>query len=306
MNELRFTARGRVTSEMCLYDLCREDSRTLKALAARINRLEQELAALKAGGITVAAQEPVAVAAPVAAAKPKPAEPVVRDIPQKPEPAAGVTEGVQKQQPAEAAGKEENNATAVQRQTVAAVPPADRHPSENTAAPLQNAATSGSGTESSNRGYTPYGGDWATGDEYWNRAMEILKAERKNSIASCASHGSVVAYENQTLIVGFEMKFLCERLQKPDYREVVEEILLRVARVPIRLQCVTNTGGITGGKAPVRNTPGTVAKAKVSPAADPAKPVPQHSEPPVTDAGTNVSASTKKAMEMFKAELHKV
>ncbi|MBO6039128.1 MAG: DNA polymerase III subunit gamma/tau, partial [Acidaminococcaceae bacterium] len=229
MNELRFTARGRVTAEMCLYDLCREDSRTLKALAARINRLEQELTALKAGGITVAAQEPVTAAAPVAAAKPKPTEPVVRDIPQKPEQATGVTEGVQQQQPAEAAGKKKSNETAVQRQTVAAAPPADRHPSENPAAPLQNAATSGNDTESSNRGYTPYGGDWATGAEYWNRAMEILKAERKNSIASCASHGSVVAYENQTLIVGFEMKFLCERLQKPDYREVVEEILLRVA-----------------------------------------------------------------------------
>ena len=36
MNELRFTARGRVTAEMCLYDLCREDNRTLKTLAARM------------------------------------------------------------------------------------------------------------------------------------------------------------------------------------------------------------------------------------------------------------------------------
>jgi DNA polymerase-3 subunit gamma/tau len=78
----------------------------------------------------------------------------------------------------------------------------------------------------------------------------------------------VVAYENQNLIVGFKMKFLCERLQKPDYREVVEEILLRVARVPVRLQCVE----VTEGK--------------------PAEP--------------NVSASTKKAMEMFNATLHKV
>ena len=132
----------------------------------------------------------------------------------------------------------------------------------------ENAAAAGNNGESLAQSYTPYSGDWATGDEYWARAMEILKAERKNSIASCASHGSVVAYENQTLIVGFKMKFLCERLQKPDYREVVEEILLRVARVPVRLQCVVDTGG---------------------------KPV----EP-------NVSASTKKAMEMFKATLHKV
>ena len=305
MNELRFTARGRVTAEMCLYDLCREDSRTLKSLAARVNRLEQELAALKAGRITVAAQEPVADTAPVAAAKPKPDEPVVHDIPQKPEPAADGKEDV-KQMSAVTADKENKEDMAGKRKPVAAVPPEQSNPPEVPAVSLQNTATSGNGTESSNGSYTSYGGDWATGDEYWTRAMEILKAERKNSIASCASHGSVLAYENQTLIVGFKMKFLCERLQKPDYREVVEEILLRVARVPIRLQCVTDMGGKTGGYTPTGKTPGPASKAKTSPASDSVKPVPAQPETAEADAGLNVSASTKKAMEMFKATLHKV
>ena len=222
MNELRFTARGRVTAEMCLYDLCREDSRTLKSLAARLNRLEQELAALKAGGITVAVHEPVAAAAPAEAAKPKPDEPVVHDKPQKPEAAAGVKEDAQ-QMSVITADKEKKEDTAVQRKPVAAVPPVQSNPPEDPTVSLQNTAASGNGTESSGGSYTPYGSDWAAGDEYWTRAMEILKAERKNSIASCASHGSVLAYENQTLIVGFKMKFLCERLQKPDYREVVED-----------------------------------------------------------------------------------
>ena len=136
--------------------------------------------------------------------------------------------------------------------------------------------------------------------------MEILKAERKNSIASCASHGSVLAYENQTLIVGFKMKFLCERLQKPDYREVVEEILLRVARVPIRLQCVTDMGGKTGSVPPAGKTPGSASKAKTLPAAGSVKPAPKQPETATAEAGPNVSASTKKAMEMFNATLHKV
>jgi DNA polymerase-3 subunit gamma/tau len=306
MNELRFTARGRITAEMCLYDLCREDNRTLKALAARINRLEQEMAALKAGGLTVAvSQEPAAVAASVEAAKPKPDEPVARDIPQKQEPAAGVKEETQ-QQSAATADREKKEDTAVQRKPVAAVPPVQSNPLETPAVSLQNAATSGNSSESSDGSYTAYGSDWATGDEYWTRAMEILKAERKNSIASCASHGSVLAYENQTLIVGFKMKFLCERLQKPDYREVVEEILLRVARVPVRLQCVTDTGGKTGGYTPAGKTPGPASKAKTLPAADSVKPVPKQQEPATADPEQNVSASTKKAMEMFKATLHKV
>ena len=305
MNELRFAARGRVTAEMCLYDLCREDNRTLKALAARINRLEQELAALKTGGITVAAQETVAVAVPVEAAKPNPVEPVVHDKPQKPEQASVVKEDAKQIYPA-AADKEKVAGTAVKKKTVDAVTPAHSNPPEPPVVSTQNAAASGNGTESSGGSYTPYGCDWATGDEFWTRAMEILKAERKNSIASCASHGSVLAYENQTLIVGFKMKFLCERLQKPDYREVVEEILLRVARIPIRLQCVTDTGGKTGTVPPAGKKPESVSKAKTSPAADSVKPVPKQPEPAADDAEPNVSESTRKAMEMFKATLHKV
>ena len=305
MNELRFTARGRVTAEMCLYDLCREDNRTLKALAARINRLEQELTALKAGGITAAVQEPVAVAAPVVTGIPKPGEPVVHDVPQKPEPAVGAKEDVQ-QLSVITADKEKKENTAVKKKTVAAATPKHSNPPEPPGVSLQHTVTSGNGTESPSGSYTSYGGDWATGDEYWTRAMEILKAERKNSIASCASHGSVLAYENQTLIVGFKMKFLCERLQKPDYREVVEEILLRVARVPIRLQCVTDTGGKTGGYTPEGKKPEPVSKAKTSPAADSVKPAPEQPEAAAADAEPNVSASTKKAMEMFRATLHKV
>ena len=305
MNELRFTARGRVTAEMCLYDLCREDSRTLKSLAARVNRLEQELAALKAGGVTVAVHEPVAAAAPAEAAKPRPDEPVVHDKPQKPEPAAGVKEDAQ-QMSVITADKEKKEDTAVQRKPVAAVPPVQSNPHEIPAISLQNAAVAGNNAGSSNGSYTSFGSDWAAGDEYWTRAMEILKAERKNSIASCASHGSVLAYENQTLIVGFKMKFLCERLQKPDYREIVEEILLRVARVPIRLQCVTDMGGKTGSVPPAGKTPGPASKAKTLPAAGSVKPAPKQPETATAEAGSNVSASTKKAMEMFNATLHKV
>ena len=309
MNELRFTARGRVTAEMCLYDLCREDNRTMKALDARIKYLEQELEALKAGGIAVAVQEPVMAAAPAEITKAKTVEPVVNAVPQKAEPVALPEKAETKQKPAaqkqsaKPAAEKRKTDTATQGSPVAVASPAESAEPETPSAPLQNTAAPEDSTASPAQSYTPYSGDWATGDEYWARAMEILKAERKNSIASCASHGSVVAFENQTLIVGFKMKFLCERLQKPDYREVVEEILLRVARVPIRLQCVTDSNGRPGGAAPARSAAGTAAKAKASPAADSVK---ADSGQPGKNAEPNVSASTKKAMEIFKATLHKV
>ena len=318
MNELRFTARGRVTAEMCLYDLCREDNRTLKTLAARVNQLEREMAALKAGGLTAAVpQEPAGITAPavVANVKPaeasktksvevtkakqaeasnaQPAEPVEKPVQQKPKEEAPVVPVKTPQpQPVATEAKKEKAKTTVTEETKVAASPAGNNPSAIPPLVPGNRDVPGAGNGSSDQGYTPYAGDWATGDEYWTRTMEILKAERKQSIAACASHGYVMAYENQTLIVGFKMKYLCERLQKPDYREVVEDVLLRVARVPVRLQCVEDTGG----------KPVAKSSAKKSSAAAPGK----SNTPAKGEAQPNVFDSTKKAMEMFNATLHKV
>lgn len=281
MNELRFTARGRVTAEMCLYDLCREDNRTLKTLAARVNQLERELAALKAGGLTAAvSQEPAVIATPAETRKEKPVE-VAKVKP---------TEVINTK-PEETSKAKPTEASKV-KATEPVEKPVQQKPKEEMPGVPGNTDVPGAGNGSSDQGYTPYAGDWATGDEYWTRTMEILKAERKQSIAACASHGYVMAYENQTLIVGFKMKYLCERLQKPDYREVVEDVLLRVARVPVRLQCVEDTGGKPAGKSSVKNTTGAPAGKSNTPAKGEAQP--------------NVSESTKKAMEMFNATLHKV
>jgi len=321
MSELRFTARGRITAEMCLYDLCREDNRTLKVLAARINRLEQELEAIKTQGTAVTAVSPDTVAAyrPVSQATPTPQR---KDDPAE---AAAVQELTVKGEPAEAAKKattvleapkaapakteapaaateaskaETPGITLPKPQPIPIVKPEPKPATPSKTEAKQPPASVGPGSAATEKtapvssepdvsvsAYTPYGGEWAEGDAFWAKAMERLKAERKNSIASCASHGSVIAYENKVLTVGFKMKFLCDRLQKPDYREVVEEVLLRVARVPIRLQCVVDAGG---GK------PAGAPAVKTQPAA--AKPAPDFP----------VSESTKKAMEMFGGTIHKV
>lgn len=197
-------------------------------------------------------------------------------------------------------------------------------------AAFNNTATAVAAPSVSGQTYTPYSGSWADGDEYWSKAMEILRAERKNSIASCASNGYVLAYDNKVLTIGFKMKFLCERLQKPDYREIVEEVLLRVARVPVKLQCVVDTGGNPANKIPVKQN--AAADSKGVPAAAPtgtpvvnaaaadtsrnpeakaakdnkaaAPAVNAVTAPTATESP--VAESTKKAMEMFDATLHRV
>ena len=299
MNELRFTARGRVTAEMCLYDLCREDNRTLKVLAARVNRLEQELAAIREQGVAVAGETKPAPAK----AKPETSKPEQKKTkPSEPEQTKPEKAKTEKQKPARPEKPPVNEVPEAPSVKPAPLETREAKPGKPEAASRTEPEKPGPEVRTepvpASGSYTPYVGDWAQGDEYWGRTMEILKAERKNSIASCASHGQVLAFENQTLVLGFKMKFLCERLQKDDYRKVVEEILLRVARVPVRLQCVVDTGEKPAG------TPAgakTAAAAPVKPA-----PVPPQAETAGNDPDLNVSASTKKAMEMFNATLHKV
>jgi DNA polymerase-3 subunit gamma/tau len=284
------------------------------------------MAARKAGGLTAAvSQEPAVIAAPAETRKEKPAEvakvkptevintkpaettkakpteaskvkaaePVEKPVQQKPKEEAPVVPVKTPQpQPVATEAKKEKAKTTVTEETKVAASPAGNNPSAIPPVVPGNTDVPGAGNGSSDQGYTPYAGDWATGDEYWTRTMEILKAERKQSIAACASHGYVMAYENQTLIVGFKMKYLCERLQKPDYREVVEDVLLRVARVPVRLQCVEDTGGKPVAKGSARKSSAAASGKSNTPANGEAQP--------------NVSESTKKAMEMFNATLHQV
>ena len=347
MSELRFTARGRITAEMCLYDLCREDNRSLKVLAARVDQLERELAALKEQGITVVARESGKqnAAASVIPSEPVTAPPAIEKtvpVPPKVSPMPAVESKILEpavKQTATAAAK--NPATPVSPSKPAVkkdgpVTPkapdayaggAESGPSmvKPAGSTVQKAGAAPNSTGASPvQTYTAYGGEWAEGDEYWQKALELLRSDRKNSIASCASNGHVLSYENKILTIGFKTKFLSERLQKSDYREVVEGVLLRIARVPIRLQCVVDTGRGPAGGAPksspapaslkkdplsaVAATPAGASadsgKAEKNPiASDPAKATPVTDQAP---QGTQISESTKKALEMFGGTLHKV
>lgn len=356
INELRSTAKGRITAEMCLYDLCRENERTLKALAARIEHLEQEVALYKQqSGGSLLRPEPLSESVPdkirpqigastdeavclaLTEKKTAPQEVPVTD-----------SASVKKAPQTPVAQKQKKSESAMAG--VYAMPegetPATQMPPENVSAAEEG--TRGKIQQGNFAAYTPYGGDWAEGDEYWTKTLEILRGERKNAIASCAANASVLAYENNVLTLGFKMKFLCDRLQKSDYRQVIEEILLRVARSSIHLQCVIDEGKKTSqNNKPNRRGRSEAAGAKVtsvkretvalsapvqgkralSPSAfqTEAEPLAAEKKPspepiPVVETGivaepelnsaelpdTQVADSTKKAMEMFHATLHKV
>jgi len=114
--------------------------------------------------------------------------------------------------------------------------------------------------ESPQIGVEEFGGDFAQGEEYWNEAMAYLTGEKKTALVSCAKNGRVFCFENNILTLAFKSKFFCDRIMKPDYKAMIEDALIKTARVSIRINCVEE------GKAAK-----PVAKPKVEPKPEPAK-----------------------------------
>ena len=275
--ELKTTMRPRITAELCLLDLCRIEGSTLAALSARIEQLERQLASGALAASYTAAPRPMATAAastppPAPVSTPRPAATAAAGAPQ----SAPVQDDVDEiPLPPEPSGFEEEQGTVVvlpqeayaprrpatpqapapqrqapvrrpaaPQQTVAprqAAPPApaaarqaEPQPSRQFAQPVtapQPKSALAAQTEE-------YAGDFAAGEDYWKQALDLMKAEKKNSMVSCGRNGRVYSFVNNLLQVAFKAPFLADRINKEDYRKAFEDALLRIARRPIRLEAV--------------------------------------------------------------------
>lgn len=275
--ELKTTMRPRITAELCLLDLCRIEGSTLAALSARIEQLERQLASGALAASYIAAPRPAATAAastppPAPASTPRPAvtaaagapqsTPVqddVDEIPLPPEPSGFEEEQgtvvvlpqeayAPRRQAAPQAPAPQRQASvrrpAAAQQTVAPRPaappapaasrPAEPQPSRQFAQPVtapQPKSALAAQTEE-------YAGDFAAGEDYWKQTLDLMKAEKKNSMVSCGRNGRVYSFVNNLLQVAFKAPFLADRINKEDYRKAFEDALLRIARRPIRLEAV--------------------------------------------------------------------
>lgn len=217
IQELRGSMRPRITAELCLLDLCRVEGSTLAALSARIEQLERQLA----GGVM-----PVYQQAPVNA-QPAPAVAVQQPAAQE----ELVQQPIAQQAPASANAQVEKAAPAKKPAVKAqSQPAADTLAAAVNAAPKPKSARVQQTEE--------YAGDFAAGEDFWKQALEIMKAEKKNSMVSCAKNGRVFSFANNILQVAFKAPFLADRMNKDDYRKAFEEVLLRLARREIRLEAV--------------------------------------------------------------------
>lgn len=218
IQELRGSMRPRITAELCLLDLCRVEGSTLAALSARIEQLERQLA----GGVMPAYQQtqPAPVAVEPAAVQ----QPTVQeyDAPVAQQPIA--------QQVSASANAQAVKAAPVKKPAAQPQPAADTLAAAVNAAPKPKSAKVQQTEE--------YAGDFAAGEDFWKQALEIMKAEKKNSMVSCAKNGRVFSFANNILQVAFKAPFLADRMNKDDYRKAFEEVLLRLARREIRLEAV--------------------------------------------------------------------
>ena len=223
LSELRWTVRPRITAELCLFDLCRQEGSTLAALAMRVEELEKRLAS----GATFAKQEAPTKMEHSGPKSNAPSE-IRQELP-KPKASFQKTEEVPKMK-----ASTPKVEVASQKQT------------------LQSALQDLPKAKAQVVEVEEFGGDFATGEEYWNKALEILSAEKKIAMVSCAKGGKVVSYVNGVLRVGFKAAFQCDRMNKDDYRKVFEDVLLRIARQAIKLECIVPGAAKPVAKAPVK------------------------------------------------------
>lgn len=234
LSELRWTVRPRITAELCLFDLCRQEGSTLAALAMRVEELEKRLAS----GVTFTKQE-----APAQMERSVPKSNAPSEIRQElPKPKASF-------QKAEEVPKMK-----------ASTPKVEAVSQKQT---LQSALQDLPKAKAQVVEVEEFGGDFATGEEYWNKALEILSAEKKIAMVSCAKGGKVVSYVNGVLRVGFKAAFQCDRMNKDDYRKVFEDVLLRIARQAIKLECIVPGAAKPVAKAPVKKEEAPLSQVNV-------------------------------------------
>ena len=331
MQEIKGTMRPRITAELCLLDLCRQEGSTLAALAARVEQLERQLASgivVQQAGI--AAVSPANVSTGTANMQTVTGSETAKQTYGKAASEAGTTglvidkgNATSENGTAEPVA-ETSKATNVVRNTEpifenskanGKVRAAEPVASESKAVPEAKAAPTKQANAAEKEALPlsaapePYKaksptlsalddtGDVPTGEEYWRNALEILKAEKKNAMVSCARAGRVASFKNNVLVISFSRTggFQCDRMNKEDYHKAFEDALLRQTRQAIQLRCVME------GAAPK-----TVAPKNVKPVVK----ATENKQTPVAPAETGATEALperlQKAKQLFGGSIQKL
>lgn len=331
VKESRYSLRKKIVGELCLFDLCKERGNSEAALLARIETLEQQVAALTAGGIPAAPVRPLA-AVPVQAAPapvmPAPAAPV-----QAPAPA-----------PAQAAPKPGPRPTARQVFAKMAAAQQTARPSvPEPAAPAAAPASQPAVPEPVAQSQTPAaevqfnGSGRAQAQQLWQLVLQGLKRRRKRTFMVYAEMAKVADFQGQTLLLSVSTDYGKEKMEEPSFKNLIQDILKEATGQPIRLEVIQSDGEITLNRsaspapasAPAAAPAPETAAAPVPPAPpepeapaapqtpepapaaapEPTPPAPREAVKPATPAApvktSELPEGVKKAMQVFGGEVYK-
>ena len=79
--------------------------------------------------------------------------------------------------------------------------------------------------------------DLEASEKLWNGAVQAIRNERKMSMYSCAKGGRVFGMVDDTLVVIFKSAFQSNRMNKQDFRQVMEDLLYKASDRRLKLQC---------------------------------------------------------------------
>lgn len=301
IRESKFSLRKKIVGELCLFDLCENRGNTEAALLARIDSLEQQVAALRQGGIT---------AAPTAAPVIRPAAPAAVQAPVS-RPAA----------PVSTAARPNSGVQDAFARMAAAARQEEARP-EPAAGEVQ---FDGSGR--------------AKAQQLWQLVLQGLKRRRKRAFLVYAEMAQAADYQDQELLLAVSSAYGKEKMEEPSFRNLIQDILKEAVGQPIGLQVVQQEGEISlhrpqekpaAAPAPVQAAPPPppVPEPMPEPPAPPEEEIPLPPEPPEEEeipepvpapSPASQSASpaphpvkpgelpegVKKAMQVFGGEVYK-
>lgn len=81
-------------------------------------------------------------------------------------------------------------------------------------------------------------GDLVMARKIWKALIAEIKNMRKRATAACCENGEPSAYNGSTMVVSFKSKTFSTRMNKADYKKIVEEAIQRAIGKPINMQFV--------------------------------------------------------------------
>ena len=322
VKESRYSLRKKIVGELCLFDLCRERGNSEAALLARIETLEQQVAALTAGGIPAVPVRPV-VSAPVETAS-APAAYVAPAPSPVAAPPTGRSSARQVFAKMAAAQQSVEPVTAAPEPSSAVSrPTASKAPAPTAAPAAQNPAADVHFT----------GSGRAQAQQLWQLVLQGLKRRRKRTFIIYAEMAKVADFQGQTLLLAVSTDFGKEKMEEPSFKNLIQDILKEATGRAIQLEVIQSEGEITLNKpagsalaaapAAAPLPPEPVAAPETEPMAPSAAqapaaaPVTQPPMPPLSREAVKPATSAipvkpselpegvKKAMQVFGGEVYK-